>query len=150
METMMAKEAMAQQVIKNLLIHILFTDKFQCDHHFIFTLALDEHEAEDQKAINAKAREKAKGVLKNALESSIQILTEKEYLELGYLAFYIIFQNGTRKYCCIYAKTPDEAINSFKQRIPDILAFSIFGKSEGQDLKTSGEWKRIPLETHIN
>lgn len=100
--------------------------------------------------VQQKALKKAEAVTKKVKESTIKIILDQEFKAESNMLFYVVYQNGTRKHCCIYAKTVEEAITEFHKRVSGIYAYSVFGKSEGQELKQTGDWKRIPLETHLN
>lgn len=149
----LAREAASVQEIQHLLIHILFTDQHKSDHHLILTLSVKANEAKDHDFIRSEAFKKADTMLKRIKGTNFQVLTDEQFQasdNKSLQPFYIIYQNGARKHCCIYAQNPDAAIAEFRNRFFDIHAYSIFGKNEGQNLKTTGEWKRIPLETHLN
>ena len=129
-------------------IHVFFEDSYHSDHHLI--LAVEQGEGESETQTKHKALDKAAKHLqfKRADPSSVEVITQEEYqqsLRSKQQIFYILYQNGTRKYISILATDQTEAKNIFNQRIPGIMLSEIFSRLDFKKLLGNGDWKYFPL-----
>ena len=125
--------------------HIIFQDTFGSDHH-CQVAAKDEAEVLN-KIDNKDNRIRSFLSKKKADHSSVKVMTEEEFkaaFKSALRPFYIIFQNGTRRFCCILSTDPLEAETEFKKRFTEIHGFAVFEYSDFNNLR-GGRWKEIPL-----
>jgi hypothetical protein len=138
-------------------VHIIFQDLFSADQH-IWLFATHEAEMDEDSGKKAKARKifedkvktKAQNYLnrKNANMATVKILTQAEWeqsQEAGKTYFYVLYQNGTRRFVSIRAENKTKAGEIFNQRISETWPKMVFTSEEFKTLREKGGWKTFIL-----